>query len=70
MACKTCRWWQERLGDVGWCDLRYPQEQRGLRKPGDYCPEHEPNKNATDNWVSDVFKPLPEDEAAALRDLI
>lgn len=45
MACKTCRWWQERLGDVGWCDLRYPEEKRGLRKPDDSCPEHQPKQS-------------------------
>lgn len=39
--CLNCRWWQVRLGGVGWCDLRYPQEMRGIRKNVDTCDELE-----------------------------
>jgi hypothetical protein len=39
--CMNCRLWARRQGGVGWCDLRYPQERRGLRQNTETCREWE-----------------------------
>jgi hypothetical protein len=39
--CMNCRWWAKRQDGVGWCDFRYPQEVRGMRRNTDTCNDWE-----------------------------